>query len=107
MANQSFIEKSIFGILGLEHLPLTDRVLITNELVQLIQRRMMVRVVDELNDDALKTFTELVEAGQEHKFNEFIEEYIPNYYDILTEETLKVKEEMGDIIAELDGGSSQ
>lgn len=103
MVDTNIIEQSIIKTLGLEHLGLADRMKITNQLIQIVQRRIMVRVVKDLSDEALQEYMDMTEKGDVPRMSEFIEAHIPNYYDMIIEETLRLKEEMNDVSVEIDG----
>jgi hypothetical protein len=61
----------------------------------------MVRILDELNDEKMQAFSELLERNEEHKIAAFIEEHLPNFYDLVLEESMRVKLEMAELVKDL------
>lgn len=105
MNNSQIIEKSIWDIMGLENMPLKNKVTILNQLVQLVQKRIMLRLVNMLSDIELKDFSNVIDTGTQEEFGDFIQNKIPNYEDIVMEESLKVKDEMADAILQIEEDS--
>jgi hypothetical protein len=96
------IEKSVISILGLEKMPLADQFQILTQVSELVQRRLMLRILEELDDNAVKVFSELIDNKQEDKIIEYVEEHIPNFYQILEQEVNQVKVELKEMVDGLD-----
>lgn len=96
------IEKSIINILGIERLPLADQFEILTQVSELVQRRLMLRILEELDDEAVKVFSDLIDNKQEEKIIEYVEEHIPNFYQILEQEVMQVKKELKEMVDGLD-----
>lgn len=99
MVGNNVLEKSIITIMELEDMPVQDRVMLINQVIELVQRRLMVRVIDVLSNEQVDEFVVLLKNGEEFRLNEFVEKNIPDFYEILTEETLRVKRELIEIVA--------
>ena len=89
----------IFSLLGLSNLSEEDKQSFINNFMEILQGRVMVRMDAILNESQK---IELDKISEENKNNpekivEFLYDLIPNYQQIVEEETHKLREElMGD-----------
>lgn len=102
MAQENYIEQSIITTLGLENLPLDEKAVIINKLSELVQHRLIGRVLTQLEDKMLEQFSEIVESNDSNAINVFFEKHVPNFPDMVIEETIRVKKEMAEMRGELD-----
>ena len=95
------IEESVLSILGLTQVSQTELTILTQKIITLVQRRVMNRLVDKMTSEDIDYFTEILELGRNDLLNEFVEEKVPHFYSVLGEEIEQVKEDMRDVIEEV------
>ena len=92
MATMDLLNENIIGLLGLESLPDAEKAAMIEKMTTLIQKRLMLRVMDVLSAEDAKQMAEMEKNPQE--ILAFIVEKVPNFEDIVKEEVVKLKEEM-------------
>ena len=93
MATMDLLNENIIGLLGLESLPDGEKQAMIEKMTTLIQKRLMLRVMDVLSAEDAKQMAEMEKNPQE--ILAFIVEKVPNFEDIVKEEeVVKLKEEM-------------
>lgn len=91
MNPQEIINENIIAALGLQSLPLEKKQEVLNKLVELVQKRIMLRVMDGLSKEDGEKMAELEKNPMD--MLAFIAEKFPNFEEIVKEEVEKVKEE--------------
>ncbi len=91
MNPQEIINENIIAALGLQSLPLEKKQEVLNKLVELVQKRIMLRVMDGLSKEDGEKMAELEKNPM--AMLAFIAEKFPNFEEIVKEEVEKVKEE--------------
>ena len=89
---QSLLSDNIIALLGLESLPTEEKVQMLDKMVLLVQKRVLLRVMDELQDEDATQMAALENNPQE--MMAFIAERVPNFQEIVEEEVTKLKAEM-------------
>jgi len=92
MANADLLSENIISLLGLESLPEAEKQAMLEKMTTLIQKRLMLRVMDALSEEDAKKMAEMEKNPQE--ILAFIAEKMPNFEDVVKEEVVKLKEEM-------------
>ena len=92
MPNADLLKENIIGLLGLESLPDGEKQAMIEKMTTLIQKRLMLRVMDSLQEEDAKQMAEMEKNPQE--ILAFIAEKVPNFEAIVKEEVVKLKEEM-------------
>jgi hypothetical protein len=92
MANQDLLGENIIALLGLESLPDTEKLQMLEKMSLLVQKRVLLRVMDVLQDEDADKMAVLEQNPQE--MMAFIAERVPNFQEIVDEEVLKLKAEM-------------
>ncbi len=95
MNQQTFnrlLQTNIITELNLEILPAKEKVDLINKMAELIEKRVVVRILEGLTEDDLKTYEKL--AKQPDGKLKFLSQRVPNFIELLQEETVKVKEEL-------------
>ncbi len=104
MNQQTFnrlLQTNIITELNLEILPAKEKVDLINKMVELIEKRVVVRILKGLTEDDLKTYEKL--AKQSDGKLKFLSQRVPNFIELLQEETVKVKEEiLNEILSDKD-----
>ncbi|GEM_PF-1042612 len=82
--------------LGLENLPEEEKATILDQLMSLVQKRVMVRILDALTDDQKEEMGALLEknGGDADAVSAWLGDKVPNLPNIVAEETETVKTEL-------------
>ena len=91
MNPQDLINQNIIGALGLQSLPVEKKQAVLNKMVELVQKRIMLRVMDGLAKEEAEKMADLEKNPLQ--MLAFIAEKFPNFEQIVVEEVEKVKEE--------------
>jgi len=92
MIDKKLLEANLIKLLELELLPLDKKVKILQQTAELVQKRLMVRLLNQLNDTEQKEFLDLLDAeGREAEKEEFLARHFPNLEELMDEEIVKVK----------------
>lgn len=86
------LQENIITLLGIESLPEERKAVILEMMSDLIQRRVMLRVMDVLSDEDKDKMSE-IEADAD-RAAAFIAEKVPNLEEIVKEEVLKSKQDL-------------
>jgi len=92
MSNNDLLNENIIGLLGLESLPDAEKAAMVEKMTTLIQKRLMLRVMEALSEEDAKVMAEMEKNPQE--ILAFVAEKVPNFEDMVKEETVRLKEEM-------------
>lgn len=92
MATNDLLNENIIGLLGLESLPDAEKQAMMEKMTTLIQKRLMLRVMDALSEQDAQKMAEMEKNPQE--ILAFIAEKVPNFEDIVKEEVVRLKAEM-------------
>ena len=91
---KDLLNENIIGLLGLESLPDEEKVAMLEKMSDLLQKRIALRVMDQLAEEDQKKMAEMEKNPQE--ILGFIAEKVTNFDEILKEEVVKLKQEMLD-----------
>lgn len=89
---KEFIDENIIELLGLQALPYEKKARLLEQMSNLIERRIMLRIMDELKDEDKDKMVEIEKDSE--KIANFLAEKVPNLEDLIKEEILKVKKEL-------------
>lgn len=92
MPTNDLLNENIIGLLGLESLPDAEKAAMLEKMTTLVQKRLMLRVMDSLKEEDAKQMAEMEKNPQE--ILAFIAEKVPNFENIVKEEVVRLKEEM-------------
>lgn len=98
--------ENIIKILGIESLPDERKIEIIEMATDLVQKRLVLRVLDILNPDEREEFGQILEQGSSGLIDEFMEKHAPNFGDWIIEEISKVKGELAGFARKIDLDSS-
>lgn len=99
--DRNLLEANIIEELGLESLPEERKIAIVQMMTDLVQKRVMLRIMEILSEAEKDEFEKLLKEKGEGapEAAEFLKEKIPNLDEIVKEEIIKVKEEaLGEIM---------
>jgi hypothetical protein len=99
MAEEAFdLKENIIAQLGLQELPEDKRAELLDQMAQLVERRVMLRLIDQLSEDDVAAIAELEERPEE--LLAFMAKKVPDISVLISEEAEKVKAEARDVAAE-------
>jgi len=88
------INDHIISLLNLEALPDEQRISLMNQMVDVVNQRLLLRMLHEINPAQKPEFTKMLDEGTDEQLNKFIESNFPDFLDMIAEETIQLKEEM-------------
>ena len=91
-----YFEQNIINILKIENLDDEQKLALLAQISELVEKRTLVRILDNLPEDKRGEFLDLLDADNQEKIDEFIGTNVPHFLDFLSEETLGVKQELGE-----------
>lgn len=80
--------------LGLEDLPEERQLKIVSEMGDALYDRILLRLVEKLNDKEAEEMNRLLKEGKEEKINEYLEKKIPNLGAIIKREVKTFQKEI-------------
>lgn len=93
MTQEEILQANIISLLGLQALPDERKAAMLEQMTRLVQKRLLIRMTDELGDLPETEVQELESLPDEEKIN-FLAAHIPRFVEIVQEEIMKVKQEM-------------
>jgi hypothetical protein len=92
--NQDLSQQNLIKILGIEALPDAQKTKIADQTSELVQKRLLVRVIDSLPEEKREGFMSILDSGDEVGLGNFLHHHAPKFNEWLAEEVLKIKEEL-------------
>jgi succinate dehydrogenase flavin-adding protein (antitoxin of CptAB toxin-antitoxin module) len=87
-------EKDLFESLGAKDIPNEEKGELLAKMMDLVQKRVVVRISEQLNDEQIKEFERLVEAGDDEATEKYLEAQVPDYDRLFVEEAKKLRHEL-------------
>lgn len=98
MMDKKMLETNLITLLGLETLPMEKKVAMLNKTLELVQKRLMVSMLNALDDANKAKLLELINAeGKETEKDSFMKEHFPNLEEMANEEIVKIKNELKEV----------
>ena len=95
MTNQAEIQKQLIEELGLASLPREKQEELLIKMTEVLLKRIFVETMEKLNDEDLKTYEKMVDAGEDpEKIGAFLKEKVYNYDAMVEKIIMDFKEEM-------------
>ena len=91
-----YFEQNIINILKIENLDDEQKLALIAQIAELVEKRTLVRILDNLAEDKRGEFMDLLDAGDQEKIELFIAANVPQFLEMLSEETMSVKQELGE-----------
>lgn len=95
-------QDSIINILGIQSLPDERKLEIVEQASDLVQKRLLVRVMKSLNDAKRVEFESLLEGGDQAKLDGFLSANIPDFAGWMMEEINRIKTELGHLAGKIE-----
>ncbi|MFZ5364931.1 MAG: hypothetical protein ACOZBH_01875 [Patescibacteria group bacterium] len=96
MTKKEILNANIINLLGIEALPQDRQVSILDQVSDLVQRRIVLRVMDSLKDEQKEKMAAL--ENDYEALAEYLAKNIPGLEKITQEEIIKVKTELLDVL---------
>lgn len=87
-------DQDFFRSVGLGEASDEERAELVNKLAGLIQGRIALRLGDELTDEQLAKFDELMESGDDQAAYDYLSQVYPNFAEVMQAEIEVAKEEL-------------
>ena len=89
---KDLFDENIIKLLGLETLPIEEKQVMLNKMSDLVWKRLILKIVDDLPEDKVKELGSAESKPEE--LVDFITANVPNFEDLLKEEIVALKEEL-------------
>ncbi|MBI2484498.1 hypothetical protein HYV71_04955 [Candidatus Uhrbacteria bacterium] len=93
MLDKNLLQQNIITLLGLQDLPSDRQITLVERIVELVEKRVTLRLMDELDEEQLKKASAIFSTGTDEEKTAFLQS-IPNLQQMLEEEVLKIKQEL-------------
>jgi len=90
---EMLISMNILEELGLNYLPEEERNRLLNKMVEVVNKRITLRVIDELSDENYEIFSKLIERNPQEAID-FLVNKVDNFQDLIMDEIAKFKDEI-------------
>lgn len=92
--NNPVIQQHIINLLNLDYLPDTQKAALLDKMVEVINQRVFLRILEDFNEEQKGKFEKLLEEGSDEDLQTFIQVNVPDFLAMLAEETIILKEEL-------------
>ncbi|MBI4708787.1 MAG: hypothetical protein HY764_01125 [Candidatus Portnoybacteria bacterium] len=100
--NAEVLKKNIITELGLDNLPEERKLELLGKMSDLIQKRVLLRVIKSLSLDDKEQFDKLLGQENEQEIYRFLISKVPNIDEITDEEVIRFKEEVIEHVKKLN-----
>jgi hypothetical protein len=90
-------QENIIKILGIESLPDDQKLQLLDQMGQLIEQRLLLRLYKELPEPKRNDFNQLLAANDPQKVEEFIHANVPEFTAWVDEEANALKDELSNL----------
>jgi len=94
IVTNDIINDHIISLLNLEALPDEQRIGLIGQMVDVVNQRLLLRMLHEIDPAKKSEFNDLLDKGSDQELNQFVERNFPDFLDMIAEETIQLKEEM-------------
>lgn len=96
---RELISTNIITHLGLHNIDEKKRLQLLAEIADLLQKQIMVRLIEFLSDDEIREFFHLLEHNEDKELSKFLDEKVPNLEEIVYQEVGKLKQDMAAVLS--------
>ncbi len=93
MLDRSLLSQNIISLLGLGSLGADRQTALVEKIMELVEKRITLRILDELEEDQLAQANTIFSSGTDEEKTAFIMS-LPNLQKIFEEEIIRVKQEL-------------
>lgn len=94
MINKDQLQENIISLLGIQNLSDEKKIAFLERMANLVQKRIVARVLGQLDESAQHIFVEATNANDESLVKEVLVNANINMESLIKEEVLRLKEEM-------------
>lgn len=87
-------DQNIISLLGIESLPDEQKVSVVEKVTTLVEKRLLVKVLESLDGLRQKEFSELLDKEDQAGLQDFLDRNVPNMGELLEGELVEVKKEL-------------
>ena len=91
-------QQNIIKMLGIESLPEERKLVILEKLTDLIQKKLLARMLAVLPEQDQTEFAEVLEKNDPKQIQDFVHVHFPDFQDWLAEEVNAVKDDLSQFI---------
>jgi len=102
MSKQTLLEENIISLLELEDLPDSEKERLINKISNIVQKKISLRVMDELSEDQQDEFLHALDAQDQVTVERILKGNVENLEEIIKEEIVSIKEDLKKTIDSLD-----
>jgi len=95
-------QRNIIKILGIEKLSDERKISILNKVSELVQKRLLLRIIETLDENKQKEFETLVDSEDQGKITGFLKANVPEMDKWLVEEINTIKKDMDKVATDAD-----
>jgi hypothetical protein len=88
---------NIIEALGIGSLPDDKKIELLEKCAELVQQRLLLRLVKSLSESKREQFTQVLDSGDQKRLEGFLAQEAPDFLDWVTEETEQVKQRLLDL----------
>ncbi|MDE2311475.1 MAG: hypothetical protein KGJ93_00090 [Patescibacteria group bacterium] len=100
--NRNILEGNIIAQLGLEKLPDEEKAALLEQMVGWVEKRVFGKILASLAEADKARFLEIMESGDQAASEEFLSQKVPNFAELLEQETAAAKQELAEFHKTLD-----
>jgi len=89
-----FIQGQIISRLNLDYLPEADRIKLLDSMAEVINQRILLRVLAGLPKDKSGALAKLLDKGEDSEVAEFMDENVPDFLAVMQQEIDAVSNEL-------------
>jgi hypothetical protein len=99
MSKQQLLNQNIITALGLEALDDAKKIALLDKMGDLVQKRLVLRLVEQMTEAEKNEFEKLSEAESEpEKIAEFLQKCFPDFFAMAEEEVMRLKQELAGVV---------
>lgn len=91
---KTFLQENIMELLELEPLSDEQKIDLLEKMVDIVQKRVMIRIIEKLDDKQHLEFAKILDENDNEKALDFLTQKIEDFPAILEEEIMKFKKEI-------------
>lgn len=100
--NLNITDESIINILGIQTLPDERKIEIVKQATDLVQQRLLIRVMRSLEDSKRVEFESLMQAPDQAKLEAFLAANVPDFNAWMAEEVSRIKQELANLAGKIE-----
>ena len=90
-------QENVIKILGIENLPDDRKLAILAKMTDLVQKRLLARMLESLPENQQEKFGKILEQNHPQEIQKFVEVNLPNFQQWLVEEVTALKKELSEL----------